>query len=88
MLYVDGEESVKMIPLPQLVHINDTANPSVFQQEIQQFADLNNVAWEKSYVQFSVAAAGSPYIIPFGITYLRMRRDPTSGPGETKWIES
>lgn len=87
VLYVDGEESVHMIPLPQLVHINDTNNPSIFQQEIQQFADLQNVAWEKSYVQFSVAAAGSPYVIPFGITYVRMQRDPNAAAGETKWIE-
>lgn len=87
VLYVNGEESVHMIPLPQLVHVNDTANPSVFQQEIQQFADLENVAWEKSYVQFSVAAANTPYVIPFGITYIRMQRDPTAAPNEVKWIE-
>jgi len=85
VLYVDGEESIKMIPIPQLMHINATNQPSIFQQEIQNFADLNNVAWEKSYVQFSVAAAGTPYIIPFGITYLRMRRDPSN---PTKWIEA
>jgi hypothetical protein len=85
VLYVDGEESVKNIPLPQLVNINATAAPSVFQQEIQNFADLNNVAWEKSYVQFSVAAAGTPYVIPFGITYLRMRRDPNRN---NEWIDA
>jgi len=88
VLYVDGEESIKMIPLPQLIHTVNTAQPSVFQQEIATFAALNNVAWEKSYVQFSVAAAGTPYVIPFGITYLRMRRDPTAAQGIDKWIEA
>lgn len=84
-LYVDGEESVKGIPLVQLVNQQDNNNPSLFQQEIQQFADLKNVVWEKSYVQFSVAPAGVSYIIPFGITYIRMKRDATSPTG---WIEA
>jgi len=87
VLYVDGEESLHMIPLAQLINVNDTNNPSIFQQEIQQFADLKNVAWEKSYVQFSVAAAGTPYVIPFGISYIRMMRDPNTAPGEVNWIE-
>lgn len=81
VLYINGQENVKMIPLAQLININDTAIP--FQQEIQGFADLNNVAWEKSYVQFSVAAAGSPYVIPFGVTYIRMQRDAAN---PTMWI--
>lgn len=85
VLYVDGEESVKNVPLAQLIHINDTNQPSIFQQEIQMFADLNNVSWEKSYVQFSVAAAGTPYVIPFGIEYLRLRRNPNKI-GE--WIDA
>lgn len=81
-LYVDGEENIKLIPLPQLNNLNSAAG--LFQQEIQSFADLNNVVWEKSYVQFSVAAANTPYVIPFGIGYLRMKRNPES-PGQ--WIE-
>ena len=76
VLYINGQENVKMIPLAELVNINDGTNPH--QQEIEDFADLNNVAWEKSYVQFSVAAAGAPYVIPFGIAYLRMQRDPSN----------
>jgi len=79
-LYVNGEESIKNIPLPQLNNIN--TNP--FQQEIQNFADLQNVDWAKSYVQFAAAAAGSPYIIPFGITYVRLKKNPED---PTKWIE-
>ena len=85
VLYVDGEETIKLIPLPQLINQNNTNQPSVFQQEIQTFADLNNVAWDKSYVQFSVAAAGAPYVIPFGITYLRMRRNPSN---PDQWIDA
>jgi len=82
VLYVNGAEDVKLIPLPQLNNINDLASP--FQQEIQRFADLNNVDLSKSYVQFSAAAAGAPYVIPFGISYLRMKRDPSD---PAKWIE-
>lgn len=82
-LYVNGQEDVKNIPLPQLNNINDLASP--FQQEIQNFADLQNVDWSKSYVQFSAAAAGSPYVIPFGVTYMRMKKNPEA-PG--KWIEA
>lgn len=81
VLYINGQENVKMIPLAQLININDGTN--AHQQEIQDFADLNNVAWEKSYVQFSVAAAGTPYVIPFGVAYLRMQRDPSD---PNKWI--
>lgn len=82
-LYVNGEESIKSIPLPQLYNINDLASP--FQQEIQTFADLQNVDFAKSYVQFSTAAAGTPYVIPFGISYIRMKRNPEE---PTKWIEA
>ena len=85
VLYVNGEESIKMIPLAQLVHINATGAPSIFQEEIQTFSNLQNVAWEKSYVQFSTAAAGSPYVIPFGITYLRQQRDPANN---EKWLDA
>lgn len=75
-LYINGQENVKEIPLAELVNINDQANP--FQQTIEGMADLNNVDWAKSYVQFSVAAAGTPYVIPFGVTYLRLLRDPNN----------
>lgn len=84
VLYVNGEESIKSIPLAQLIHTNDTNQPSIFQQEIQTFADLENVVWEKSYVQFSVAPVGATYVIPFGITYLRMVRDATAPSG---WVD-
>jgi hypothetical protein len=73
VLYVNGEESIKMIPLAELIHINDAANP--FQQNWYPFNDLENVDWDKSYVQFNAAAAGNPYIIPFGIRYMRFMKD-------------
>lgn len=85
VLYVNGEESIKLIPLAQLIHTQTTGATSLFQQEIQQFGDLENVSWDKSYVQFSVAPAGSPYIIPFGIEYLRMIRDPAN---PARWIDA
>lgn len=85
VLYVNGWEAVHMIPLNELVHVQDPLNGGAFQQEIQAFADLQNVDWDKSYVQFSIAASGSPYIIPFGIEYVRLQRDPSA---PDKWIEA
>ena len=70
VLYVNGEESVHMIPLAQLNHINDAASP--FQQDAIEFDDLTNVDFDKSYVQFNQPAAAAQYVIPFGITYLRI----------------
>lgn len=79
-LYINGQENVKTIPLAELVNINDGTNP--FQENIEPFADLNNVDWAKSYVQFSAAAAGAPYVIPIGVTYLRLLRNPND---PNKW---
>jgi len=70
VLYVNGEESIKMIPLAQLIHQNDSA--SVFQQQIQSFDNLTNVDFDKSYVQFNAASSASKYVIPFGINYIRI----------------
>lgn len=69
VLYVNGEESIKMIPLAQLNNIDDLAAP--YQENFSEFDDLTNVDFDKSYVQFSAASAGTVYVIPFGITYLR-----------------
>lgn len=74
VLYVNGEESIKQIPLAQLNNINDVANPFQFMEDT--FEDLSNVDWDKSYVQFNTAAAGAPYVIPFGITYMRFLKKP------------
>jgi hypothetical protein len=82
VLYVNGEESIKMIPLAELNHIQDaTANP--FQQNWYPFADLENVDWDKSYVQFNSAGAGTQYVIPFGIRYLRMMKNAAN-----EWVEA
>ena len=78
VLYVNDELSVYRIPLAQLINVQDNNNPSLFQQEIQTFENLGNVAWDKSFVQFSVAPVGATYIIPFGITYIKMKRDPAN----------
>lgn len=83
-LYVQNELSLFRIPLPMLVNTQDTANPSIFQQEIISFDNLPNVVWEKSFVQFSVAPVGAPYVIPFGINYIREIRS-ASKPAD--WIE-
>jgi hypothetical protein len=78
VLYVNGEESVKMVPLAQLINIQGTAGIAN-QMQITPFDDLTNVDFDKSYVQFNAAAANTPYVIPFGITYLRWMKDPSTG---------
>ena len=70
VLYVNGEESVKSIPLSLLITVNDFAAP--YQQIPYGFQDLQNVDIDKSYVYFSVAAAATPYVIPFGFHYDRL----------------
>jgi hypothetical protein len=80
VLYVNGEESVRMIPLGKLNHVQIDGGGSLFQQNLFGFDDLSNVDFDKSYVQFSVATAG-PYVIPFGITYLRMQQNPQNPNG-------
>lgn len=72
-LYVNGWESIKSIPLAKLAHIQD-GTPSPFQQAMSFFDNLQNVDWDKSYVRFNAAAAGTPYVIPFGISYLKLLR--------------
>lgn len=73
-LYVDGEESIHYIPLSKLNHIDDGVNP--FQWDLEGVDRLSNVDWDKSYVQFSAATTGGPYIIPFGVKYFRFKFDP------------
>lgn len=76
-LYVNGEESIKMIPLAKLQHISsDGAASTPFQWQVQWFDDLTNVNWDQSYVQFNAASSGTQYVIPFGITYLRFLEQP------------
>jgi hypothetical protein len=72
-LYVRGEERIHFIPLAMLNNTqSDTgAGFTPFQQEQIEFDDLLEVDWTKSYVQYNAAAAGFPYIIPLGVTYLK-----------------
>lgn len=69
-LYVMGEERIHFIPLVKLNHIDDTASP--FQFGPNSFDDLAKVDWAKSYVQFSALPAGTPYVIPLGVTYIKL----------------
>lgn len=82
VLNVDGQESIKLIPIAQLININDFQNP--FQEQEDFFDDLTGVDLEASYIQFSSASAGADYVVPFGITYARFKRDPQN---PEKWIE-
>lgn len=81
VLYVNGEESIKMIPLAKLIHTEDGTTP--FQQQVPAFENLANVDFDKSYVQFSVASDNAAYVIPFGITYLRLVKSATGMPSTT-----
>jgi hypothetical protein len=82
VLYVDGEESIRLIPTAQLININDGTVP--FQQQIQPFDDLTDVIFDSSYFQFNAPAAATAYVIPVGIVYIRLKKNPAN-PNE--WIE-
>lgn len=75
-LYIGNELSVHLIPLAKLIHVNDFLSPSQFWME--GFDKLSEVSWDKSFVQFNAATAGGPYVIPFGVSYLRFKRDPSN----------
>jgi hypothetical protein len=84
VLYVNGEESIKMIPLSKLVHQQDGVNP--FQQQLFGFEDLTNVDFDKSYVQFNAASDAATYVIPFGIRYIRLMKNPSDPNGQ--WVSA
>lgn len=83
VLYVNGEESVRMIPLVKLNHIDD-GGTTPFQRDLQGFDMLSNVDWDKSFVQFSSATSGATVVLPFLVTYLRFMVDPMDS---QRWIE-
>lgn len=76
VLYVNGEESVHMLPLPKLVNLDLHSTGEANALAETSFADLSNVDFDKSYVQLS-GNVSQDCIIPLGITYLRFQRDPT-----------
>lgn len=71
-LYVTGEEKIHFIPILKLNHMHDPNIP--FQPYPNYFADLAKVDWTKSYVQFSSVPAGTPYVMPFCVTYLKIAK--------------
>ena len=79
--YVNGEESIKLMPLAELIHINDASAP--YLQNWYPFADLENLDWDKSYAQFNAASSGTQYVIPFGIRYIRLMQK-----GSNEWVEA
>lgn len=75
VLYVNGEESVHMIPITSLIN---TYAIVAYQQIPIEFADLTNVDFDKSYVQLALAnSTGADFVIPFGIKYIRLQRNPS-----------
>jgi hypothetical protein len=74
VLYVNGEESIRRIPIGKINYSQDPAFTAPFQMERVSFDNLENVDWPKSYFQFNAALAGNPYIIPIGVTYLKFKQ--------------
>jgi hypothetical protein len=67
---VGAKKEYITFPLAMLNNIQDGVTP--FQWGEIEFDDLQKVDWTKSYFQFNAAAAGTPYVIPLGITYLKL----------------
>lgn len=74
VLYVNGEESIHLVPLTFMVVTDDAARPYVNFEF--PFADISNVDFDKSYVQFS-SGASAACVIPFGVNYVRLSKDPS-----------
>lgn len=72
VLYNNGEESIYRVPVLKLNRINDFTNP--FQPIWEEFDDLKNVDWSKSYILFSSAPANTPYSFVFGVSYLKFSK--------------
>lgn len=74
VLYVNGEESVHMIPLSRLINTQEDNDPRPFSLTPVFMDDLSNVDFDKSYVQLS-SSHGTPFVIPFAVWYIRLQRD-------------
>lgn len=90
VLYINGEESIHYLPLAELINVNDFSSP--YQEQISALADLTNVDFDKSYVQFSTASNAGVYVIPFGISYDRLVKSASGMPLQTNtptgnWIQ-
>lgn len=73
VLYVNGEESIRRIPLGKLNYVQNAGIAAPFSIERIAFDELQNVDWPKSYIQFNAAAQATQYIIPIGVTYLKFK---------------
>ncbi|MES3018585.1 MAG: hypothetical protein V4721_12430 [Bacteroidota bacterium] len=74
ILYVNGEESIRRIPLSKINYSQNAGVGATFEQERVPFAQLRKIDFPKSYVQFNAALVGLPYVMPFGITYLKYKQ--------------
>jgi len=71
--YYQGGEWIRNIPLAKLIYITPpigTASP--FSMERVAFDMLQDCAIDKCKVVYNTAPAGLPYVIPFGITYIKL----------------
>ena len=74
VLYVNGEESIRRIPLAKINYSQAPGVATVFQMERVAFDQLENVDWPKSYIQFNAAASATQYVLPIGVTYLKFKQ--------------
>jgi hypothetical protein len=73
VLYVNGEESIRRIPIGKIIYSQAPGVATVFQMEQVAFEDLENVDWPKSYFQFNAAAQATQYVLPIGVTYIKFK---------------
>lgn len=73
VLYVNGEESIRRIPIAKINYSQAPGVATVFEMERVSFDNLENVDWPKSYIQFNAAAQAVQYVLPIGVTYLKFK---------------
>jgi hypothetical protein len=73
-IYNANEQNINGIPILKLNYTqSDPAAFIPFQQERARFEQLERVAWLKCFVQYTAVSTGGPYVLPFGITYMKWK---------------
>lgn len=80
VFYVNGEESLHMMPVPLLMQTRidgagTTPLTKMSNSQILNFDNLSNVDFDKSYL-FVNTALSSDCTVPIGVNYVRLMRNP------------
>lgn len=77
VLYCEGWEKGQNIPLATLIDTFTEGSGVPYRDRTMQFANWENVDWNKSYIQFSNAtsSAGQPYAFIFEVEYVKINKD-------------